>query len=188
MLDAVLVHDTSRWRARGLLVQKGFDPPLRIAIEQKNGFQVRARCPQQLQSVGLGCGVSLLMREDDPSVVGLQSPQPDKPLSDQGGTARSLRGSKLLTVGIKCGDCGSLTVRQDPPPAPVAEPRRRPRVNIVHGSIARSNLPLDESGIVVGTAPEIFLLHLGGDLVERLGYDVFKGAHFALVVTKRCKR
>ena len=35
MLDAVLVHDTSRWRARGLLVQKGFDPPLRIAIEQK---------------------------------------------------------------------------------------------------------------------------------------------------------
>src|SRR5690348_5704180 len=110
-----------------------------------------------------------LVGRDNPVLVALDLPQANESTADEGGPAGRVRRGEFLAVGIKG---GRAAANQYLLLAPFTEPFGSARVDVVGSGVGGPRLALDQPRVVIGAAPEIFLLHRGRDLVEGLGDDL----------------
>ncbi len=149
----------------------------RLVVQHENLPKVRLGGSQQLQSVGLGSGVRLLMPEDHAGLVGLELAQTNE--SSPFHALLRTRDGEFLLVGVKDG-IGILN--QNALLAPVGERRRGAAIDVL-AVVPSFALSQNDAHQVVGTGSVIALLHLRRDLIVGLGYD-FRQRHSRGVIAQ----
>jgi len=138
-----------------------------VVVQHEKLPEMRTRRPQQVEPVGLGPGMGLLVPEDHAAIVGLELAQRDEtsPLQT---LLRRARDGKFLGVGI---EHGVGVLEEDGVLAPLGKHRRGAAIDVL-AVIAGFALPQNDAHQVVRTGRVIALLHLRRDLVVRLGDDI----------------
>ena len=188
MHHAVLIGDGQvRWPGVFAVLASSEDQLLRgerrVRVQHIHLLAVGPRRLEQRQPVALVLGEGLLVPVDHLVRVLVEMPQRDEPSPFAHLLATSRGACMRHGVGLRVAvERGLGLLGQDPLPAPLAQPLRRARVDVVRLracgqkllglGVVRLMLAQNDAHQVVRTRLVVALLHLGGDLVVGLGDHV----------------
>src|SRR5689334_5656581 len=104
------------------------------------------------------------MAENDATVIRLEFPQTNKPLSDERSCSRRTRRCEFLVIGI---EGGAAALDQSAGRTPAAQRASRARIDVIVRRVGGPYFALDEVRQTVLAASKILLLHGRADLVIR---------------------